>query len=118
MKDRTFLVKKAAKNVRLVKQDLRGLYGVEAVAEKTMEELLHYVSPQLYGMLMEQLLAFHEDMQQEMADDLVTFATDHVAYTTGCPSADAILDVCYMWIAIDHGITKNRFERIILNHCL
>jgi hypothetical protein len=49
---------------------------------------------------------FDEDMQLEMADDLVDFAKYHVAHTTGVMSADVILDLGYMMIAEEHDILK------------
>ena len=71
-----------------------------------MSSMEKEVSPQLYGMLEQQLLGFHRDMQQEMAEDLVIFAYEHLAHTTGCSSADLVLDVCYTWIAQEQGIVK------------
>ena len=41
-----------------------------------------------------------------MVEDLLFFALGHVAHTTGCPSADYVLDICYTLIAIEHGIKK------------
>ena len=63
-----------------------------------------------FEMLKMQLMAFRGDMQQEMATDLVIFAHDHLAYTTGCPSADMVLDVCYSWIAHEQGLLKVNFS--------
>ena len=110
MKKRKFLVKKVALNIGVVNHDLRKEYGVSYLAEKEMQSLEEKVSPQLLGMLEQQLLAFHGDMQLEMAEDLVIFAHQHVAHTTGCPSVDLVLDVCYAWIAMEHGILKPRFR--------
>ena len=46
------------------------------------------------------------DMQLEMAENLVVFACEHIAHTTGCDSVDMVLDVCYSWIAAEQGILK------------
>ena len=64
---------------------------------------------ELYGMLMQQLLGFHGDMQLEMAENLVVFACEHIAHTTGCDSVDMVLDVCYSWIAAEQGILKKSY---------
>ena len=45
------------------------------------------------------LLGFCDEMQLEIADDLVDFVCDRVVHTTNCPSADAVLLSCYEWIA-------------------
>jgi hypothetical protein len=57
-------------------------------------------------MPMQQLLGFHGDMQLDMAENLVVFACEHIAHTTGCDSVDMVLDVCYSWIAAEQGILK------------
>ena len=106
MKKQKLMVQRMAKNVSLMRQDLRSDYPMNYLAEKELSTLVKKVSPQLYGMLVQQLLAFHADMQLEMAEDLTIFASEHVAHTTGCPSADMILDLCYTWIAWEHGIVR------------
>jgi len=106
MKKRRLFVRTAARDVRQVSNDLRRDFGVCQLADREMTSLEKKVSPQLYGMLMQQLLGFHGDMQLEMAEDLVIFAYKHIAHTTGCESVDTILDICYTWIAAEHGILK------------
>jgi hypothetical protein len=32
----------------------------------------------------------------------------HVIHTTGCPSADYILEACYRWIAEEQGILDSQ----------
>ena len=88
MKKRKLLVRKMAHNVRQVNHDLRFEYGVAPHADREMTTLEKKVSPQLYGMLMQQLLGFHGDMQLEMAENL---------------------DVCYSWIAAEQGILKKSY---------
>jgi hypothetical protein len=48
-------------------------------------------------------------MQLEMAENLVVFACEHIAHTTGCDSVDMVLDVCYSWIAAEQGILKHSY---------
>ena len=104
-----------ARNVSLVRQDLRSEYGLNYLAERELSSLERKVSPQLYGVLVQQLLAFHGDMQLEMAEDLVSFAYEQVAHTTGCPSVDLVLDVCYAWIAQEMGLIKHGYAKLISN---
>ena len=79
---------------------------IDRVAEQVMTGLEDMVSPVLYGTLIMLVRGFDEDMQLEMADDLVDFAKYHVAHTTGVMSADVILDLGYMMIAEEHDILK------------
>ncbi len=58
---------------------------------------------------------FDEDMQLELADDLVSFASEHIAHTTGVISADLVLDICYLMIAYDHDILKKRVRSKMRN---
>ena len=115
MKKRKFLVKRIARNVQTDFLDLRSYYDVDSCAEKVMKPMTNQVSPQLYGMLMQQLLGFHKDMQIEMAVNLVDFACEHIARSTGCASVDCVLDVCYSWIAIEHGIVRPSFRELLNN---
>ena len=104
------LVKKMSVGVKVVDQDLRRDYGINILAEYEMKKLELLVKPDTFGMLVQQLLAFHGDMQMEMADDMVLFAQEEIALTTGCPSVDHILDLCYTWIAIDLGIIRKKYQ--------
>jgi hypothetical protein len=54
-------------------------------------------------MLVLQLLGFNEMIQEEIADNLALYVRNHEVRTTGCPSVDYVLDVCYMWIAAELG---------------
>ena len=109
MKKKNFLVKRLARNVQVMNQDLR---------RDEMITLEKKVSPQLYGMLIQQLLGFHADMQVEMAENLVMFSYQHIAHSTGCPSVDFILDVCYTWIATEQGILKPGVKSFLYNNNL
>ena len=115
MKKRKFLVKRIAQNVQVKNQDLRKEFSMNPLAEREMKSLEKYVSPQLYGMLIQQLLGFHADMQLEMAEDLVMFALEHIAHSTGCPSVDFVLDICYTWISMEHGIMKSGYKSVLFN---
>lgn len=104
------MVKHIVKNVKVQEQDLSDDFPVTHKAERELGSLNRKLSPEMIEMLKMQLMAFRGDMQLEMATDLVIFAHDHLAYTTGCPSADRVLDVCYAWIAHEQGILKVNFS--------
>lgn len=87
-------------------RDLVSHFGIDRTAEGFMAQVEDEVSEELLEMLKFQLLGFCKEMQREMAEDLLFFALGHVAHTTGCPSADYVLDICYTLIAIEHGIKK------------
>ena len=116
MKRRNFLVKQIASDVQEKSRNLRREYPLNPSAEKELSSLQKDVTPELYGNLIQMLLGFHADMQLEMAENLVMFACQHIAHTTGCPSVDFILDVCYTWIATEHGILKPKFKKFLLNN--
>ena len=45
-----------------------------------------------------------EDQSMNMgADNIELYVRNHEVRTTGCPSVDYVLDVCYMWIAAELG---------------
>ena len=106
MKKNFTTVRKRTKGVRMIHENLIADHQIDRVAEQVMTGLEDKVSPVLYGMLIMLVRGFDEDMQLEMADDLVDFAKYHVAHTTGVMSADIILDLGYMMIAEEHDILK------------
>ena len=85
--------------VEKVEHDLTGEFGVCTLAAEVMKDLEGKVSEELLELLNVMLLGFCDEMQLEIADDLVDFACDRVVHTTNCPSADAVLLSCYEWIA-------------------
>lgn len=94
-------------DVKVINQDLSYEQHVDSIAMDVMDCLEDRVSPQLLDLLKEMLLGFNEDMQLEIADDLLDFVHGHVVHTTGCPSADSILMACYMWIAEEKKFKLN-----------
>lgn len=91
------------KTLKVYEQDLTYQFGVDGTAQYVMECLEEKVSPKLLDVLNAMLLGFNDDMQLEIADDLLGFAYGQVVHTTGCPSADAVLNACYTWIAEEKG---------------
>lgn len=89
--------------VKVIEQDLRSEQEMETVAESLIGLLDGKVSAELQVIIMEMMLGFSKEMQLEIADNLLDFAHGHVVHTTGCPSADAVLNACYTWIAEEQG---------------
>lgn len=89
---------------KLYEQDLTYQFGIDSTAQFIMDGLEDRVSPELLELLNSMLLGFSDDMQLEIADDLLDFVCMHVIHTTGCLSADAVLESCYKWIADEKGI--------------
>lgn len=90
--------------VRVIEQDLRREQPVDGTALSTLKCIKDKVSPELHDVIGGLLLGFHEDMQLEIAADLLEFACDNVIHTTGCPTADIMLTTCYRMIADEKGI--------------
>ena len=97
------IITKGKRIVRVIEEDLSEYQGMNRCAEYTMKRLERKLSTELVEMLIEQLLGFNEVIQEEMADNLDLYVRNHEVKTTGCPSVDLVLDVCYMWIAAELG---------------
>ena len=105
------IMKKSKVKVRLVAEDYTMDQSVNRSAEYMMKRLERNLSPELVNVLIEQMLGFNEWMQQEMAYDMDLFIREHEVRTTGCPSVDYVLDVCYMWIAAEMGGLKREYKK-------
>ena len=79
--------------------DLLRVQTLEHDATSVMNSLEDKISSSLLFMLNQQLLSFSSQMQQELALDIVDYVSDSIVRTTGCPSADYVLQICYAWIA-------------------
>lgn len=88
-------------------QDLTHHQPVDGLATRIMGHLEGEVSEELLDILNQMLLGFTEGMQVEIADDLLMFACSRVVHTTGCLSADAVLESCYSWIAAEKDWSFN-----------
>ena len=99
-------VRKCTKGVKVVHENLLPEHQLTRLAEREMMALHDKVSMELYGILTYHVRGFDEEMQITMAENLVDFAKQHVAYTTGVASADLVLDICYKMIAMEHGLLK------------
>ena len=109
MRRRNFsTVRKMTRGVRMIHQDLLTEHPLDPVAERILDCMRGRISPALQGHFMQLLRSFDEEMQVEMADDLLDFSSDHIAHTTGVISADVILDLGYKMIAYEHNILKKK----------
>ncbi len=100
---RMMITTKCKRRVRLIEQDLCEDQSMNMGAEYTMKRLKNKLSSELVEMLVMQLLGFNEVIQEEIADYIEMYVRNHEVHTTGCPSVDYVLDVCYMWIAAELG---------------
>ena len=99
-------VRKCTKGVKVVHENPLPEHQLTRLAEREMTALHDKVSMELYGILTYHVRGFDEDMQITMAENLVDFAKQHVAYTTGVASADLVLDICYKMMAMEMGLLK------------
>ena len=104
MKRRILFVENYAKVEKVIAQDLSDDFGIDERAARIMQLVSDEVSDDLLGMLIGELQGFCNQMQIEMAEDMLDFALAHVVHTTGCPSVDYVLDYCYSHIAMEHQI--------------
>ena len=99
-------VRKCTKGVKVVHENLLPEHQLTRLAEKELMCLQGMVSMELYGILSYHVRGFDEEMQITMAENLVDFAKQHVAYTTGVSPADLVLDICYKMMAMEMGLLK------------
>ncbi|MBR2114037.1 MAG: hypothetical protein IJ929_05145, partial [Prevotella sp.] len=99
-------VRKCTKGVKVKHENLLPEHQLTRLAERELMSLQGVVSMELYGILSYHVRGFDEEMQITMAENLVDFAKQHVAYTTGVASADLVLDICYKMIAMEMGLLK------------
>jgi hypothetical protein len=109
-KQRLVMTPLLVKGVKVEDEDMSMDFPVAKKAEREMETIRKKVSQGLFDLLTMQLMGFRGDMQHVMAENIAIFAYDHTAYTTGCPSVDTVLDICYTWIADEQGIVIKNFK--------
>ena len=77
------VVRKNKRLVRVIVEDLQDEYGVDIEAMVIMECIRAHVSTTVFDMLMMQLPAFTNDMQVEIADNLLDFVNEGTLKYTG-----------------------------------
>ena len=110
MAKRKIKIESIETSIKVIEQDLRDGYSIDGTSKIIMDCVEDKVAADLLELLKQMLLGFNDDMQLEIADNLLDFANGHVVHTTGCPSADAVLEACYMWIAEDQSIELLRMK--------
>ena len=100
-------------DAKVAEEDLSGEYPIVRNAEREMMTIRKKVSPGLFDLLMMQLQGFRGDMQCVMATNITMFVFDHTVFTTGCPSADMVLDICYTWIAEEQGRLDSKLVNLL-----
>lgn len=87
-------------------QDLRAQYPQDSIAVSVMDCLDGRVSDSLIAEMREGLRGYNEDMQLEIADDLLDCATGIGIHYTGIKPVDMLLQGYYLRIAEEMGINK------------
>ena len=100
-------------DAKVAEEDLSGLFPVVRKAEREMQTIRKKVSPDLFNLLMMQLQGFRGYMQYVMAMNITLFVFDHTVFTTGCASADMVLDICYAWIADEQGKLDSKLVELL-----
>ena len=102
-KPKRMMIKYFVEDAKVVYEDLSDDFSLTEDAERETRTLKGKVSQELLKLLRQQLEPFSDYMQYEMAVNLTIFAYEHIIHTTGCFSADSVLDMCYCWIADEQG---------------
>ena len=89
------------KRVGMIQHDFTYEMTIDSEAQTLLACMEERISHTLCGLIKQQLLGFGDDMQFEIADSLTDYVFDQVVRTTGCPSADFVLEACYGWIAAE-----------------
>ena len=113
MRRRIITVGTLADLVEYIEEDLKDNCGVNSVACEVMDCLEDKVSSELWNLILNLMLGFNDEMQLEIADDLLDFVCDQKVHTTGCMSVDAVLKTCYKWIAEEQGFDREEIEKTI-----
>ena len=98
--------------VKYYEMNLSSEYGVDSIALDVLECLEDKVSDELWNFLYKIMLGFNDEMQLEIADDLLDFVCDKMIHTNGCFSADAALITCYKLIAEEKGYKEEEIDAV------
>lgn len=118
MKKLNFLQPYFTKQVKLVKNNLRIGAKMDGTAKFVMDCLEDKLSPELCKLLNEVLYGFDENMQLEIADNLLDFTCHRVAHMTGCVAVDRMLTTCYLWIGMEKGILSRKTMEAMMNEAI
>ena len=87
----------------IVEQDRHKDYCTDSIAEAIMTCVSDKLSPDLWQYLIGMLQGFREDVQIDIADDILDFVNLKMIHMTGVPSVDTVLFACYEQIAQETG---------------
>jgi len=103
MKTKKVPVTKYADLVVIVEQDRSKDYHTASNAKRLMMCVYSQLSADLWQYLVGMLQGFSEEMQIEIADDILDFTNEKIVHMTGFPSVDTVLVTCYEQIAKEKG---------------
>ncbi len=91
---------------KIFKRDLRPEYHIDGTAKSVMECIEGRVSEELYRDMMNYLLGYSDDMQLEIADNLLDAVCYGWQHYIGIPHIDMIMQGFYLLIEeeISHSI--------------
>lgn len=107
-------IKYLADVVTLVEQDLSVGLGIDCAAFYALQDLMKKLNPELGNLLYQMLLGIDGELQLIMVESLLDFYHNHVVHTTGCLTVDAILKLCYKWIAVEQGFEPDDAEDTLM----
>ncbi len=98
-------------------KDLCSKNPISDTAAYYMELVGEEVSSELFDVLKKTLAGFNEDMQIEIADNLLNFIDFKAIVTTGCYSVDLVLNMCYLMIAEEQGLISGNVKQQFITLC-
>ena len=101
MTTNTFSRNSMRRQAGMIQHDFTYEMNSDSEAQTLLACMEGRISHTLCGLIKQQLLGFGDDMQFEIADSLMDYVFDQVVRSTGCPSADYVLEACYGWIAAE-----------------
>ena len=87
----------------IIEQDRSKDYCTTPIARKLLVCIKSQLSPELWDYLIGMLQGFREDVQIDIADDILDFVNLKMIHMTGFPSIDTVLFACYEQIAQEKG---------------
>jgi hypothetical protein len=94
------------KEMKVSYHDLSVGLEVDGNAMTTFDRVERRVSESLYKMMLNSVLGFSGEMQQEMAENYLEFLDSQVINFTGCKGVDLVLAETYVFIGMELDIVK------------
>lgn len=96
---------------KVFKRNLRAEYGIECIAKSIMELVKERVSRRLYDDMLDYLLGFEQEMQLEIADNLLDSVNEGWEHYVGIRHIDQKMKCFYMLVDEEMGrnlVTKKQ----------